>query len=170
MEKILVSACLLGQRVRYDAKIVSLASDLLSHWRGEGRLVVICPEVAGGLGVPRPAAELQGGDGHAALDGEARLRTRDGEDVTAAFLRGAEAALELARQHDIRLALLKERSPSCGRGSIYDGAFAGQLTAGDGVTAALLTRHGVEVFGESRVAQLAARLAALDPSASAPAG
>jgi len=149
MEKILISACLLGERVRYDGRGAAIAGGTLDRWRAEGRLVPICPEVAGGLRVPRPAAELRGGDGRGVWAGDARVVTIGGRDLTAAFQSGARAALELARRHSIRVAVLKERSPSCGSSSVYDGAFTGTRIDGMGVTAALLRAEGIHVFSEA---------------------
>lgn len=150
MEKILISACLLGERVRHDGRGASIIGGRLDRWRAEGRLVPICPEVAGGLPVPRPAAELLGGDGHGVWAGGARVVTIGGRDVTAAFRSGARAALELARRHSIRVAVLKDRSPSCGSSSVYDGAFDGTRIDGAGVTAALLRAEGIRVFSEAQ--------------------
>jgi uncharacterized protein YbbK (DUF523 family) len=148
MIRVLVSACLLGEKVRYNGAAATVADATLARWLDEGRVVPFCPEVAGGLGVPRPAAEIGGSNGEAVLDGSARVTTRDGTDVTSAYLRGAHLALDLARLHGVRLAVLKEGSPSCGSAWTYDGTFAGRRRDGRGVTAALLERHGVRVFSE----------------------
>jgi len=150
---VLISACLLGQRVRYDARDAAVHDDVLARWEREGRIVAICPEVAGGLPVPRPPCEIQGGGGIDVLEGRAFVRDPAGNDATAAFRAGAERALELAQRHGIRVAVLKERSPSCGHAEIYDGTFGGRRIAGEGVTAALLRRNGILVFGESELAE-----------------
>lgn len=155
MEKILVSACLLGRRVRYDGQSSRCESDILGRWNAEGRLVVVCPEVAGGLMVPRPAAEIVGGDGEDVLEGGARLKTKAGVDVTAEFISGARRALALAEHHGVRMAILKARSPSCGSSQIYDGTFRGHKRAGQGVTAALLERYGIAVFNEEELEEAA---------------
>ncbi|WP_260957381.1 DUF523 domain-containing protein [Pseudomonas citri] len=147
MEKILVSRCLLGHRVRYDGG-ASGPFDQLQQWLDEGRVVPLCPEVAGGLPTPRAAAEIPGGQGARVLDGQAGVFTGEGEDVSAQFLSGAHQALELVREHGIRLAVLKANSPSCGNLLTYDGTFSGVKVSGEGVTAALLKRHGVRVFSE----------------------
>ena len=107
--------------------------------------MLICPEEDGGLGTPRLPAEIVGGDGHAVLQGRARVVASDGRDVTKEYVRGAHLALEAATRAGARTAILKARSPSCGRGDIYDGTFERRLTAGDGVTAALLQRAGIEI-------------------------
>ncbi|MFI6708742.1 DUF523 domain-containing protein [Nonomuraea sp. NPDC050478] len=168
MERILVSACLMGRRVRYDGGAKTSSDERLAAWRREGRLVAFCPEVQGGLPVPRPAAEIEGGAGGAAvLDGRARVLAADGSDVTAEFLAGARAALAAARDAGARLAVLKEGSPSCGTLAVYDGTFTGRRAAGRGVTTALLERHGIRVFGEDHVEEAAACLDALESSGEA---
>ncbi|HWD34482.1 MAG TPA: DUF523 domain-containing protein [Pseudomonas sp.] len=145
--KVLVSACLLGQPVRYDGR-ASGHPDLLQRWQHEGRIVPLCPEVAGGLPTPRPPAEIPGGQGSAVLDGDTQVVTVAGEDVSAQFLAGAQLALELVRRHGIRIAVLKSGSPSCGNVLVYDGTFSGSKVTGEGVTTALLRREGVQVFSE----------------------
>lgn len=146
--KILISACLLGMPVRYDGQSKGVVSNWLQGLGAEGRLLPFCPEVAGGLPTPRPPAERQG----------ERVITQGGEDVTTEFLRGAQLALALCQREGIRLALLKEGSPSCGSGRIYNGQFTGVSMAGEGCTTALLRRHGIDVFSEDQLAQLAERL------------
>ncbi len=143
---ILVSACLLGLPIAYDGGGHAVAE--LVRLAALGRVVPVCPEVAGGLSVPRPPAEIAGGSGSDVLDGRARVLTPVGEDVTEAFLRGAEAALALVRRYGIRLAVMKARSPSCSPSGIYDGTHSGRLVSGEGVTAALLRREGVRVVSE----------------------
>jgi uncharacterized protein YbbK (DUF523 family) len=163
MEKILISACLLGERVRYDAGDVSCLHPVLRAWAAEGRLVPVCPEVAGGLPVPRPPAQIQGpGGGPAVLARAAQVRTVHGQDVTAAFLAGAEVALDTARRHGIRLAVLKENSPSCGSTRIHDGTFSGVRVPGMGTTAALLRAAGIDVFPDTDIEAAATRLAELE--------
>ncbi|OLF50866.1 DUF523 domain-containing protein [Pseudomonas chlororaphis] len=160
MHKILVSRCLLGHRVRYDGG-ASGPFDVLARWQAEGRVVALCPEVAGGLPTPRAAAEIPGGQGGEVLDGLAQVITTEGEDVSAEFLSGARQALELVRANGIRVAVLKANSPSCGNLLTYDGTFSGTKVSGEGVTAALLKRAGVLVFSELELAEAAAALAAL---------
>ncbi len=145
-EVILVSACLLGLPVAYDGRGRPVAE--LIRQAALGRVVPVCPEVAGGLPVPRPPAEIAGGSGGDVLDGRARVLTVAGEDVTEAYIRGAEAALALVRRYGIRLAVMKARSPSCSPSGIYDGTHSERLVPGEGVTAALLRREGVKVVSE----------------------
>ncbi|KFZ36764.1 hypothetical protein HR45_14165 [Shewanella mangrovi] len=153
--KVLVSACLLGQRVRYDGGDNRLQHPLLTQLSHEQRIVPFCPECAGGLATPREPAEQRG----------TQVITRSGRDVTAEFHRGAELALQVAQQHDVVMALLKARSPSCGVGSIYDGQFQRQLIAGNGVTAARLQAAGIKTFSEEQLAQASAWLAVYDAAA-----
>jgi uncharacterized protein YbbK (DUF523 family) len=142
VRKILVSECLYGGRpVRYDGAELPCADPLLVKWKAEGRLVPVCPEVCGGLAVPRPAAERAGG----------RVVTEEGADVTAAFERGAEEALRLAGEHDVAFAVLKDGSPSCGVNFVYDGSFSGRRIPGRGVAAELLAASGYRVFPEDEV-------------------
>ncbi len=150
---VIVSRCLLGETVRYDGKANTLDSALLERWAGEGRLVPVCPEVAGGLPVPRPPAEIVAGDGSSVLAGKAKVCQADGHDVTRFFVRGAQNALSAALDHGARLAVLVERSPSCGSRRIYDGTFSSTTIPGQGVTAALLERHGIRVFTPNNLAQ-----------------
>jgi len=158
MRKVLVSACLMGEAVRYDGRAAGDGGGLLADWQREGRLVVVCPELRGGLPVPRPPAEIRDGVGDDVLGGTARIVTPDGGDVTASFLQGASAALALAQEHGVKIAILKQRSPSCGSREIYDGSFQGRRIAGEGVTAALLRRHGILVFDETQLAEAASWL------------
>lgn len=139
---LLVSKCLTGECCRYDAKSTPDPEITATVERGEA--IAVCPEQLGGLPTPRVSAELTG-TGEDVLDGKARAVTRDGRDVTEAFLLGAYKALETAKDAGIEHAILKAKSPSCGMGAIYDGSFKGKLVNGNGVTSALLLRNGIEV-------------------------
>lgn len=162
MEKILVSACLMGQKVRYNASDAKSEDDLLGRWLSEGRLVTFCPEVAGGFPVPRPPAEIEGRDGDAVLDGRGRVVEETGRDATTYFRKGAELTLQTAEAHHVKLAILKEGSPSCGSGRIYDSSFSGRSKPGHGVTTALLERHGIRVFAEEDTSAAAEYLRELE--------
>ncbi len=143
---VLVSACLAGLPCRYDGSACPHPAALaLVRAR---RALPVCPEQLGGLPTPRPRAEIAGGDGDDVLEGRARVLDEGGADVTAAFVRGAEAVAALARAAGVRRALLKARSPSCGVGAVHDGTFSGRLRPGDGVTAAALRRQGIRVETE----------------------
>ena len=133
----LISACLLGVKCRYDGggQTVAGLDDLMVRYE----LIPVCPEQLGGLPTPRTPSERRGG----------RVVTRDGSDVTDAFSRGAEEACRIARLYGARIALLKARSPSCGYGEIYDGSFTGRRTPGSGVTAQRLAAIGVEIHNET---------------------
>ncbi|NIC04961.1 DUF523 domain-containing protein [Billgrantia bachuensis] len=153
MEKVLVSACLLGKRVRYDGGAKTLSSEILEKWQAEGRVVSVCPEVDAGLPTPRAPAEIIAGDGAGVLAGSAQIVDRCGENLTEAFLKGASLALQLCRRHGIKVAVLTEHSPSCGSTQIYDGSFSGTKRPGAGVTATLLRRHDVRVYGQHEIAE-----------------
>ena len=159
-QKVLVSRCLLGHRVRYDGG-ASGPYGQLARWQDEGRIIALCPEVAGGLPTPRPPAEIPGGQGLDVLNGKAPVITSEGEDVTAAFMDGAQQALALVNRHGIRIAILKANSPSCGNVQTYDGSFSGVKVEGQGVTAALLAGAGVQVFSELQLDDAAQALARL---------
>jgi uncharacterized protein YbbK (DUF523 family) len=160
---LVISACLLGVECNHEGRGSprAVVDELARHYR----LVPVCPEVLGGLPTPRAAAELTGGDGADVLTGEggARVVNVDGDDVTAAYRRGAEAAVALARAVGARRAVLKARSPSCGSAAVYDGTFSRRLVPGRGVTAAALAAAGLEVGSEEDAAAAA-------PSAGAPGG
>ena len=145
MEKVLVSACLLGERVRYHGGDARIGHPTLRRWHEEGRLVPLCPEVTGGLTTPRPAAEIT-----VTPEGR-RVLTAAGQDVTGAFERGAEAAADACAAHGIRIAILKDGSPSCGSRSIHDGSFSGRRLDGEGVTTARLRAAGVRIFSETEI-------------------
>ncbi len=134
---ILVSACLLGTPCRYNGK--GSADERVLTLRERHHLIPVCPEILGGLATPRTPAERRGD----------RVVAKDGKDVTGAYERGAEEVLRLARLFDCQAAVLKERSPSCGAGKIYDGTFSGMLTEGNGVCAQMLLDAGIQVLGES---------------------
>ena len=163
MQYVLVSACLLGHPVRYDGRSAPRGHAILARWLDEGRVVPVCPEVAGGMPIPRPPAEIEPGANAAdVLGGRARVMAVSGDDATVPFLRGAHLALAAARERGIRIAVLKEGSPSCGSGYVYDGSFSGQRRPGVGVTAQLLADAGVRVFSEGQWADAAACLARLE--------
>ncbi|RQS23719.1 DUF523 domain-containing protein [Burkholderia sp. Bp8992] len=157
--KILVSMCVVGHPVRYNGSAKTAAHAALERWQREGRLVPVCPELAGGFSVPRPPAEIAGGEsGEQVLSGKARIVDVNGTDVTAPFVAGAHTALAVAQAHDCRFAILADGSPSCGSTFIYDGSFKNRRHAGAGVTAALLREHGIEVFADTEIDALDARL------------
>lgn len=139
--RVLVSMCLLGVNCRYNGvpKAEEAVRTLLE--RDDITFVPVCPEQLGGLPTPRTPSERC----------ENKVVSKDGEDRTAAFCRGAEETLRIANLYGCEVALLKERSPSCGNKEIYDGSFSGTVVPGEGVTAELLRKNGVKVFGESEL-------------------
>ena len=141
MKTLLVSACLLGEKCKYNGGDNALPEKTLRALRSQYRLIPVCPETAGGLPIPREPAERQG----------ERVVSQSGRDVTAQYRSGAVFALRLARENACDTALFKERSPSCGSGEIYDGSFSHTVIAGDGVAAEALKQEGVAVLGESKV-------------------
>lgn len=144
---ILVSSCLLGNNVKYNGG--NNGHELLMKYRQY--LTAVCPECLGRLPIPRPPAELQGGDGEAVLSGNAKVCNKEGLDVTGNFLQGAERAMELARTNKVRVAILKANSPSCGNQQIYNGRFDGGKIPGRGVTAALFQKNGIKVYSEKDI-------------------
>lgn len=142
MENLLISACLLGIPCRYDGRSVKAVD--VSALREKYNLIPVCPEIYGGLPTPRTPSERQGD----------KTVMKDGRDVTENYLLGAKASYDLCLELGCKKALLKEKSPSCGKGKIYDGSFTGTLTEGNGVTAEYLIARGIEVYGESEIDKL----------------
>lgn len=140
---ILVSACLLGVACRYDG--VGKENKEVMELMKEHHLVPVCPEILGGLPTPRVPSEIQP---------DRKVMMKDGRDVTAEYEKGAQETLRLAKLYDCEYAILKERSPSCGHGEIYDGSFSGTKISGNGIAAELLEKNGVKVIGESQVMQI----------------
>ena len=139
MENIIVSACLLGIGCRYDGK--HKANPDVIRLTEKYNLIPVCPEIYGGLPTPRVPSERIGD----------KVMMKDGRDVTENYQRGARETLEMCRIYNVKTAILKQRSPSCGKGEIYDGSFTGALTERDGVTAELLLANGIKVIGESEI-------------------
>ncbi|TDM03618.1 DUF523 domain-containing protein [Macrococcus carouselicus] len=143
---ILISSCLIGEKVRYDGR--DQLDERLRQMVETGKAIAACPELMGGLTVPREPAEIVGGTGEDVWQGDAHVLTISGRDVTAAFKKGAHSTLSLCRELNISLVILKENSPSCGSRMIYSGDFNGSRQTGMGVTTALLERHGIKVINE----------------------
>ncbi len=134
---ILVSACLLGVNCQYNGES-DFTKELLEFLKSKGDFIAVCPEVLGGLPIPRDGAEIIGN----------KVKTVNGKGVTKEFLIGAEKVLKLAKENNVDLAILKAKSPSCGVGTIYDGTFSRKIIEGDGITAALLRKNGIKVMTE----------------------
>lgn len=168
MQSVLVSACLLGAPVRYNGSDVPCDHAILQRWLREGRVVSFCPEVAGGLPVPRPPAEIiNAAGGLSVLAGNSAVIESTGRNVSMQFITGAQLALERAQAMGIRVAVLKEGSPSCGTGFIYDGTFTGTKVSSLGVTAALLQQAGVHVFSEAQLLEANSVLMGLEDAGAA---
>jgi len=142
----LISACLLGMRCTWSGN--DNKNDRAIELSKVETLIPVCPEQLGGLATPRAPQEIQGGTGQDVLDNKCRVLNKNGEDVTAEFIRGAEETLEIVRQLNIKEFIAKSRSPSCGCGQVYDGTFRDRLIDGDGVTTALLRRSGIRITPE----------------------
>lgn len=143
----LVSACLAGENCRYDG--TNSKNDKIVHLVTEGKAITICPEVAGGLSVPREPCEVV-----KIPNGATKVFSRSRKDVTRNFMKGARKALRIVRKRGIRTAIFKSYSPSCGFGKIYDGTFTGVLTDGNGITVELLRRYGVKIYTEMSIDEL----------------
>lgn len=152
--KILISSCLLGENVRYDGDNSSIAynpsfkfsqKELFMDIICENEIYSFCPEVSGGLPTPRIPAEI------VSRQKPFIVKNKDGDDVTINFLLGAKNTLELCKSEDIKVALLKSKSPSCGNTHIYDGTFSDSLIEGQGLTAKLLIENEITVFNESQM-------------------
>jgi len=141
--KILISACLIGENVKYDGGNNALHVKILEQWKEEGILVPLCPEVLGGLGVPRPACEV--------IEGTNRVVCKSGEDVSVAFANGSKESLRIAQEEGVCMAILKARSPSCGKDIIYDGTFTSTRVHDSGITCKLLQESGMAVFSEEEL-------------------
>ena len=143
-EALLISACLLGVECKYSGGHNAMAAEKIAALREKCRLIPVCPETAGGLPTPRDPSERRGG----------AVVSCKGRNVTAEYSKGADVAVSLAERNGCKMALLKEKSPSCGSGVIYDGTFTGRLIAGDGLAAERLKARGVRVRGESEVDEI----------------
>ncbi|MDD4506453.1 MAG: DUF523 domain-containing protein [Sulfurospirillaceae bacterium] len=141
--KILISSCLIGENVKYDGGNNALHVKILEQWKQEGVLVPLCPEVLGGLSVPRSPCEV--------LEGTTTVLCKSGEDVSVAFAKGAKESLRIAQKEGVCMAILKARSPSCGKDIIYDGTFTSTRVNDSGITCKLLQESGVVVFSEEEL-------------------
>lgn len=148
MVKILVSACLLGCKVRYNASSVDVENDRFEQLLAQYEIIPFCPEVSAGLPIPRSPAEIRSGEGIDVLEGSAKVVGIDGVDVTDYFLHGAQLALQQCITDKISIAILTEASPSCGSGWIYDGNHNGNKITGAGVTTTLLRQNGIKVYNQ----------------------
>ena len=142
--KILVSRCLYGdEAVRYDGRQIPLQDSIFLKWKEEGRLIPVCPEVDGGLSVPRLPSERQG----------KKVICCDGTDLTSKYFEGSIQALQQARRHDVAFAIMKENSPACGSSHIYDGKFTGKTIHGEGTAVEILRNADISVFSENELVE-----------------
>lgn len=139
--------------MRYNGTDLLQQHPIIEQWRRQDYLISICPEVSGGLDTPRAAAEIQAGSGASVLAGSSRIMTHTGSDVTEAFIAGAEKTLAFAQQHHVVMAILTERSPSCGSQQIYNGQFNHSTTNERGVTAELLQQHQIKIFNQHQLVE-----------------
>ncbi|MEI1688208.1 DUF523 domain-containing protein [Acinetobacter baumannii] len=146
---LLISACLIGEPVRYDGR--SCLNTTLKQLFLNKKAHALCPELLGGFSTPRLPAEIVGGTGQDVLDDKAKITDSSGLDVTELYLKGAYRTLEIARQIQATCVVLKENSPSCGSQKIYNGTFQGERITGVGITTALLQRHGFKVISENEI-------------------
>ena len=143
---ILVSSCLCGEKCKYSGG--DNYNQVVIDYCENKEIIQVCPEVMGGLSTPRIPAEIVGGTAKEVIDGKAKILTKEGKDVTKAFMKGAKEVLRLAQIHNVQEVILKANSPSCGKGQVYDGTFNGQLIKGNGLTAQLLIDAGIEIKTE----------------------
>jgi uncharacterized protein YbbK (DUF523 family) len=154
MAKILISACLLGCKVRYNASDLEVISSEFEKLITIHDVVSFCPEVSAGMSIPRAPAEIKGGDGFDVLSGKAKVIDIDGQKLNKGFITAAKNALATCQKEKIHFAILAESSPSCGSSHIYDGSFNDTKRAGKGVTAALLEQNGIRVFNQYQANEL----------------
>lgn len=150
-QKILISACLIGENVKYDGGNNALHVKILEQWKEEGVLIPLCPEVLGGLSVPRSPCEV--------IEGTSTVICKSGDDVSEAFAKGARESLQIAQEAGVCMAILKARSPSCGKDIIYDGSFTSRKVNDSGITCKLLQENGIRVFSEEELENAQAFLA-----------
>jgi len=149
---ILVSGCLSGNNPFYNG--ITKVNAHIRKLVEQGKAIPACPELLGGLPIPRERSEIAGGTGENVLSGRSKVISEGGKDVTENFINGAKAVLAIAKKHGIKKAVLKARSPACGCGQIYNGTFTGKLVEGNGVTCALLKKNNIEVISDLRFLKL----------------
>lgn len=149
---IIVSKCLLGEKARFDGTINIEVHPKLTYLLDRGEILSFCPEMEGGLDVPRPACEILGdGGGKAVLNHSAKVIDTTAKDLSKPFIEGARQGATLCKDNHIKIAILKERSPSCGSRIIYDGSFSSKQIQGEGVFTTVLTQQGIKVFNDTQI-------------------
>jgi len=155
IKKVLISSCLLGENVRYNGGNAKTKHTFIDKLTSEGRVISVCPEASAGCPIPRPSSEIVGsGGGTAVLEREAKILNAKGKNVTDKYIHGAQIVLKIAKKHKIKIAVLKDGSPSCGSINIYDGSFSNKKIKQEGVTAALLRSNGIKVFTEDQLEEV----------------
>jgi uncharacterized protein YbbK (DUF523 family) len=147
---ILVSACLAGTKCRYNAQ--DCANKLIVELKNKNKIIEVCPEVMAGLAVPRLPCEIVGGTGDDVLKSQAVVVNNLGENITETIVKACSQALEIAKENNIKLAVMKAKSACCGVGQIYDGTFSNRLIEGDGILTALFKKHGIKVISSEQFA------------------
>jgi len=155
-KKILISACLLGKNCRYNGG----HSQLTELEKIDVEWILVCPEELGGLGTPRPSAEMQE-NAETILNGKGKIITNKGKNVTSEFIQGAEKSLQLGLGAEVKIAVLKSKSPSCGIGKIYDGSFTKKLKRGNGIFAHLCHKNDIACIPSDNIIQIKKTLAKL---------
>lgn len=140
MNKVIVSACLLGETCRYDGK--GCPNEEVINYIKDKQVYMVCPEVLGGLPTPRSSCEIVCGE----------VISKEGKNCTTEYMKGAKQVLELAKSNHIDTAILKSKSPSCGYGEIYDGSFSSKLVKGNGICAEMLANNGINVINSDKIA------------------
>ena len=149
--KVLISGCLLGEKIRYDGSDFYVKSNFIIDLQNEGLVIPFCPELAAGMLIPRLPAEINQGEGKDVVYGNSKVIEINGKDVTRYFLEGAKKFEEIAKRENIKMVILKDGSPSCGSNFIYDGKFAGETKKGKGVSASILEFNGIKTFSENNL-------------------
>jgi len=144
-----VSACLVGENCRYNGK--NSLNEKVKHFINFKNVITFCPEILGGLSIPRQPAEIKWGNGKDILLDKCKVIDKNGQDVTKYFLAGAKASLELLKLYKVNFVILKQFSPSCGKGKIYDGSFTKKIIEGNGITANFLLYNGISVITEEEL-------------------
>ncbi len=151
MKKILISACLVRENVRYNAQVFEFENNIILEWQKQNILISFCPEVASGLPIPRNPVEIVNLDRLDDGKKEKKIIDQAGNNYADQFNLGARKAWEVIQEHNISMAILKERSPSCGSQLVYDGTFTGTIIPGSGITAEFLLNRGIKVFNENQI-------------------
>lgn len=158
MNKIAISACLLGEKVRYNGKSHKIENEILSQLIEKKLIISICPEIIAGFSVPRLPAEIIGGDGFDVIKNKSKIIDISGRELTDKFLFGSEKALKYILSNDIKIVILKDGSPSCGSTYIYDGNFNGVKHKGCGIFCAFLLENNIKVYNDHLIDKISTNI------------